>query len=143
MTTKFIDITQTSPQGNSHGSSLEIDDKIPGQLRVIGVLSHCWTLALKTQEDADKLRAWLDAYYPAKRSNQVIQIWDDLSASRPGYYRAYWCDSPTAATGSTVIGYASAGGSHKTVKAAAREALRLHPGEKVYRCGREVRLTEA
>lgn len=51
----------------------------------------------------------------------IIQIWDDLHTERSGYYRAYWCESPEATTGSPVIGYCSPRGPHRTIKAAAQE----------------------
>lgn len=70
--------------------------------------------------------------------NCVIQIWDDLHSERSGYFRAYWCASPDATSGSPVIGYCSPGGSHRTIRATVAEALRMHPGEKVYRNGRRI-----
>ena len=73
--------------------------------------------------------------------NCVIQIWDDLHTERSGYFRAFWCASPTATTGSPVIGYCSPGGSHKTIQATAREVLRFHPGETIYRNGKEVKIS--
>jgi hypothetical protein len=68
----------------------------------------------------------------------VICIWEDLHAERSGYFRAFWCDSPTATIGSPVVGYASAGGSFRTIKAAAADAIQRHPGETVYRNGKPV-----
>ena len=68
----------------------------------------------------------------------VVQIWDDSSVERPGFYRAFWAASPTATTGSTVIGYASSSGSHRSVRAAVSEIRHLYPGIKIYRNGREV-----
>lgn len=70
----------------------------------------------------------------------VIVVWEDLNAERPGMKRAFWAASPDAESGSPVIGYASPGGSHRTVKACAAEAARLYPGETIYRNGRPVRL---
>lgn len=72
-------------------------------------------------------------------AHAVIQIWDDLHNERPGFFRAFWCASPDATTGSPVIGYCSPGGSHQTVRATATEARRLHPGESIYRNGKLVR----
>jgi hypothetical protein len=69
----------------------------------------------------------------------VIQIWDDRHEERDGFYRAFWCATPDASSGSPVVGYCSPGGSFRTIKAAARDALRRYPGERVYRNGREVR----
>lgn len=74
-----------------------------------------------------------------KVENAVIVVWDDLHTERAGYVRAFWAASPDATTGSPVIGYCSPGGSHRTVRACAAEVRRLHPGERVYRHGREVR----
>lgn len=68
----------------------------------------------------------------------VIQIWDDMHNERSGYYRAFWCDSPTATTGCTVIGYCSPGGSHKTIKAVVAEVSRMYPDVPVYRNGRMI-----
>lgn len=71
--------------------------------------------------------------------NAVVQVWDDLHTERSGYFRAFFCASPTATTGSTVIGYCSPGGSRRTIKAVASEVRRLHPWVKVYRNGKEVK----
>lgn len=71
-------------------------------------------------------------------TNAVIQIWEDNHTERVGYYRAFWCASPEASTGSPVIGCCSPGGSHRTIKAVMREALRLYPGSEVYRNGRRI-----
>ena len=71
--------------------------------------------------------------------NAVIQIWDDLHNERAGFYRAFWCDGADGTSGSPVIGYCSPGGSHRTIRAAAVEALRLHPGEQVYRNGKLIK----
>lgn len=73
----------------------------------------------------------------------VIQIWEDLHTERHGYFRAFWCDSPTATIGCPVIGYCSSGGSNRTIAATVAEALRLHPDEKVYRNGRDITPTTA
>ena len=70
--------------------------------------------------------------------NAVIQIWDDLHNERAGYYRAFWCAGAEESCGSPVIGYCSPGGSHRTVRATVAEALRLYPGEAVYRNGRRL-----
>jgi hypothetical protein len=68
----------------------------------------------------------------------VIQIWDDWSTQRTGYYRAFWCASPDISLGSPVIGYCSSGGSHRTIKATAAEVRRMYPTAKVYRNGRQI-----
>ena len=70
----------------------------------------------------------------------VVVVWDDLHEERAGFYRAFWADGPNGTSGSPVIGYCSPGGSHRTIKAVAREVRRYYPGETVYRNGREVRL---
>jgi hypothetical protein len=72
--------------------------------------------------------------------NAVIVVWEDNHNERAGYFRAYWAASPDGTSGSPVIGYASSGGSHKTIKAVAREVLKFHPKETVYRNGRPVKL---
>lgn len=66
----------------------------------------------------------------------VIQVWDDMSAERDGFYRAFWCESPEATSGSPVIGYCSAGGSHRTIRAVIAEVRRLGYSDPVYRNGR-------
>lgn len=70
--------------------------------------------------------------------NAVIVIWDDLHAEGSGFFRAFWTDSPDGSIGSPVIGYCSPGGSHKTCRDAAREALRFYPGETIYRNGKPI-----
>lgn len=66
----------------------------------------------------------------------VICIWDHCHYG--GKYRAFWCASPDATTGSPVIGYCSPGGEHDSVTACAEEVWRYHPGETIYRNGKEV-----
>lgn len=73
-----------------------------------------------------------------RKAGSVVQIWNDANNPRPGFFRAYWCDSPTATTGSPVFGLASAGGSHKTIRAVVLEVRRYYPAERCYRNGREV-----
>jgi hypothetical protein len=73
--------------------------------------------------------------------NAVVVIWPDLhTEARGNWYRAFWCASPDADTGSPVFGYASGqGGPHRTGREVAREVQRYYPGEKVfYSNGREV-----
>lgn len=72
------------------------------------------------------------------KPGSVVQIWNDANNPRPGFFRAYWCDSPTATTGSPVFGLASSGGSQRTIKAAVAEVRRYYPAERCYRNGREV-----
>lgn len=67
---------------------------------------------------------------------KVIQIWDDWHNERSGYHRAFICDDGNATIGSPVIGYASAGGSHRTIRATINEIRRLGYAEDVYRNGR-------
>jgi hypothetical protein len=72
----------------------------------------------------------------------VIQIWSDLHTERRGnWYRAFWCESPDATEGSPVIGYCSPGGSQRTIRAAAWEVRRLYRDARIYRNGKEVKLT--
>ena len=70
--------------------------------------------------------------------NAVVQIWDDYSVERAGFYRAFWCDSADSSTGSPVIGYCSPGGTHRTIKAAVAHVLRRYPGTECYRNGRKL-----
>ncbi len=66
----------------------------------------------------------------------VIVICDDLHNERAGYLRAFVADSPTANTMCTLIGYASAGGSHRTVAAVVAEARRIDPHTPIYHNGK-------
>lgn len=68
----------------------------------------------------------------------VISIWEDLNSERPGMLRAYWTDGPNGTNGSTVIGYCSPGGSHKTIGGVVSEVRRLGYTEPIYRNGRKV-----
>jgi len=68
----------------------------------------------------------------------VVQIWEDLHSERAGFFRAYQCSSIGATSGCPVIGYCSAGGSHRTIRAVVAEVRKFYPGEKCYRNGREV-----
>jgi len=70
--------------------------------------------------------------------NQVIAIWEDLNNERPGYFRAFWVDSPDSTIGCPVIGYWSPGGSHRTIKETAIEARRYYHDAEIYRNGRKV-----
>ncbi len=68
-------------------------------------------------------------------SPAFLCIWDDMHNERPGYFRAFWADSPTSTIGSPAIGYCEAGGSHKTIKACVAEIRKRHPDEPIYRRG--------
>jgi hypothetical protein len=70
--------------------------------------------------------------------NPVVQIWDDINREGPYWFRAFWCSSPEAESGSPVIGYCSPGGSHRTIVAVVTEVRRLHPDARIYRNGREI-----
>jgi hypothetical protein len=70
--------------------------------------------------------------------NPVVQIWYDMSAERPGFYRAYWCASPDAESGSPVVGYCSPGGSYRTIRATVADVLRRYPDAQCYRNGRRI-----
>lgn len=72
----------------------------------------------------------------------IIVIWDDLSVQRPGYKRAYYADGPASTVGVTVFGYASALGSHKTVKAVIDELKRYGHDGPYYRNGKRVHETQ-
>ena len=67
----------------------------------------------------------------------VVVVWNDLHNERAGFFCAFWAATPSARTGSPVIGYCS-GGSHRTVRAVAAEVRRYYPGEPVFRNGRRV-----
>ena len=66
----------------------------------------------------------------------VIQVWNDLHAERSGYFRAFWTDGPDVTSGSTVIGYCSAGGSHRTITAVVAEVRRMGYTDPIYRNGK-------
>ena len=68
----------------------------------------------------------------------IIQIWEDLNNERGGYFRAFWCASPDATSGSPVVGYCSPGGSHRTIRATVAECRRLGYDDPVYRNGRKI-----
>jgi len=70
--------------------------------------------------------------------NAIIQIWSDLHTERSGYFRAFWCASPEATSGSPVVGYCSPGGSHKTLRAVIAECRCLGYSEPIYRNGRRI-----
>lgn len=70
----------------------------------------------------------------------VIQILDDRHNERPGCYRAYIASKPDSTVVCPMIGYASPGGSHRTIKAAALEARRMHPNAPIYRNGKLITL---
>ena len=65
----------------------------------------------------------------------VIQIWEDLHNERAGYFRAFYCSNAEATTGSPVIGYCSAGGSQRTIRATIAEVRRLGYNDPIYRNG--------
>jgi hypothetical protein len=89
----------------------------------------------------DDRREEMDITYSngMKLRNCVVQIWDDLHNERSGYYRAFWCDGSETSVGSPVIGYCSASGSHRTIKAVIAEVQRLYPNTECYRNGKRVR----
>lgn len=66
----------------------------------------------------------------------VIQVWDDLHSERSGFYRAFWCADMEESSGSPVVGYCSAGGSHRTIRAVIAECRRLGYDDPIYRNGR-------
>ena len=72
--------------------------------------------------------------------NAVPVVWEDLSNERSGYFRAFWAAGPNGTSGSPVIGYCSPGGSHRTIKAVAREVLKYYPNETIYRNGKPVKV---
>lgn len=72
--------------------------------------------------------------------NAVVVVWEDNHNEKSGFFRAFWSDSPNGSVGSPVIGYCSAGGSHKTIKAVAAEVRRLYPQETIYHNGKVVKI---
>ena len=69
----------------------------------------------------------------------IVQIWEDLSNERAGWFRAFWCANPEATTGSPVIGYCSAGGSQPTIRQTAEEVRDMYPDADIYRNGHKVK----
>ena len=70
--------------------------------------------------------------------NAVAVVWEDLNAERPGYFRAFWTDSPDGKVGCPVVGYCSKGGSHRTIRQVVAEFKRLHPAEPIFRNGKRL-----
>ena len=68
----------------------------------------------------------------------VAVVWEDLNAERPGYFRAFWTDSPDGKVGCPVVGYCSKGGSHRTIRQVVAEFKRLHPAEPIFRNGKRL-----
>lgn len=60
MTKPLIWIDLVTPK-TGRTSSLQVDGEV---LRVTGNLPHNTSITLKSQQDADRLRAWLDKYFP-------------------------------------------------------------------------------
>lgn len=75
----------------------------------------------------------------SKVSSPVVCIWEDNHTEcRGNWFRAFWCASPDADTGSPVISYGNPGGSQRTIRAAVSEVRRLYPDARCYRNGKEV-----
>lgn len=72
-------------------------------------------------------------------NNAIVQIWDDTHNERAGYFRAFWAEDPTATCGSPVIGYCSPGGTHRTIRAVAREVWHFYPDAEIYRNGKQIK----
>ncbi len=70
------------------------------------------------------------------KDNQIAIINEDLNTEKPGFYRAFWADSPDANFCSPVIGLGSQGGSHKKIKDVVSEFKRLYPNEKIFYKGK-------
>ena len=75
-------------------------------------------------------------YSDGRSVASIIQVWEDLHTERAGYFRAFWSASPDATTGSPIIGYCSAGGSHRTIGAVVAEVRRLGHRDAIDRNGR-------
>ncbi len=96
----------------------------------------CWTrVASGEGEQMSKAISYSDGRVV---ENPVVQIWDDLHNERAGYFRAFWCASADATSGSPVIGYCSLGGSHRTIRATVAEVRQYYPDAEIYRNGRAV-----
>ena len=65
----------------------------------------------------------------------VIEVCEDLNAERAGFFRAFWWEMGSSSH-SPVVGYCSAGGSHRTISACVREVRRLGHTDPIYRNGR-------
>ena len=64
----------------------------------------------------------------------VAAVWDDIS----GHYRAYWVEEPNGKIGCPVIGFASPGGAHKTIKGVVEEFKKMYPNESIFRNGKRL-----
>ena len=53
-------------KGSEETSSLSLDSKDPKRLHVVGVLPHTCAIAPRSQEDADRLRDWLNEHFPPR-----------------------------------------------------------------------------
>jgi hypothetical protein len=70
----------------------------------------------------------------------VVVIWEDNhTEARGNWYRAFWANGPDGTTGSPVIGFCSAGGSHRRIWQVKAEVQRFYPHEPCYRNGRLVK----
>jgi hypothetical protein len=84
MTQQYIEIIQTSPKGVEHASCLELD-KETGQLRVIGVLTHCYLFRPKMARDAILLATWAKKFMEKSQDLTLQQhaVAKTLRACRP------------------------------------------------------------
>lgn len=53
-----------------------------------------------------------------------LQVWDDLSVEKPGFYRLFWADKNNR--GVPAIGLCNPSGTHKTIKAAIEQGIKLY-----------------
>lgn len=70
-------------------------------------------------------------------ANPCIIIDEDLHTERAGLFRAFFAsDGPNSQLVCPVVGYASSGGSHRTIRECVREVRRLGYNDDIYRRGR-------
>lgn len=70
-------------------------------------------------------------------SHPCIIIDEDLHAERAGWFRAFFASAgPDSQFVCSVVGYASPGGSHRTIRECVREVRRLGYNDDIYRLGR-------
>jgi len=70
------------------------------------------------------------------KDNQVAIVCEDLSVEKPGFYRAFWADSPDSNLCSPVFGLGSQVGSYRKIQDVVTEFKRLYPNEKIFYKGK-------
>jgi len=69
MSLEWIDLLEPKTERTS---SLGLSDEHPNTLCVTGILLHNALITLKSQDDANRLRAWLDRNFPHTRDAHKV-----------------------------------------------------------------------